>query len=158
MLTRIENQIGTLHNPNPMRVTISSKTHYYHEVAKLRSGDLHISVSDLLPQTAGEAWFKEAYELRSQPDGILVHNIDTGNTAAFRYWSPAIQKPYFGSNLVPSKQLIFKSDGTFRDGKIINLKLIVWESQAQLRAWIDWFERDIPPHKVRESVIHNHSK
>ncbi len=158
MITRTENQIGTLYNPNPMRVTVSSRTHFYHEITKLRSGDLHISVADLLTPTAGEAWFKEAYELRSQPDGIIVHNIDTGNTAGFRYWSPAIQKPYFGSNLVPSKQLIFKSDGSFRDGKIINLKLIVWESQDELRDWLGWFFRDIPPHKVRESVIHNHSK
>lgn len=158
MITQTENQIGTLHNPNTMRVTISSKTHYYHEVAKLRSGTLHISVSDLLPQTAGEAWFKEAFELRNEPGAIIAHNTDTGNTATFRYWSPAIQKPYFGSNLVPSHQLIFKSDGAFRDGKIIDLKLVVWESQDQLRACIAWWERDIPPHKVRESVIHNHSK
>ena len=158
MITRIENQIGTLYNPNPMRVTVSSKTHFYHELSKFRSGDLHISVSDLLPKLAGEVWFKEAYELRSHPGAIMVHNVDTGGSAAFRYWSPAIQKPYFGSNLVPSKQLIFKSDGTFRDGKIINLKLVVWESQTQLRDWLSWFLRDIPPHKVRESVIHNHSK
>jgi hypothetical protein len=158
MLTRTDNQIGTLYNPNTMRVTVSSKTHFYHEITKLRSGGLHISVADLLTPTAGEAWFKEAYELRSQPDGIIVHNVDTGGSASFRYWSPAIQKPYFGSNLVPSKQLIFKSDGSFRDGKIINLKLIVWESQDQLRDWIGWFFRDIPPHKVRENVIYTHSK
>ena len=155
MLTRTENQIGTLYNPNPMRVTVSSKTHYYQEFKKLRSGTLHISVSDLLPQAAGEAWFKEAFEIRANPGSIIVHNIDTARTVEFSYWSPAMQQPHSGSKHY--NQLLFTNRGSFRNG-IVEVKLVVWELQDELRNWIDWYENSPPPHKVRENVIYTHSK
>lgn len=116
-----------------MRVTVSSKTHYYQEFSKLRSGTLHISVADLLPEAAGTAWFTEAYGIRKDPGSIIVHNTDTGGTVEFNYWSPARQQPHSGSKHYD--QLIFINRGSFRNG-IEEVKLCVWQLEYQLKDWI----------------------
>lgn len=120
-----------------MRVSVSSKTHFYHEITKLRSGTLHISVSDLLPETAGSAWFTEAFGIRKDPGSIIVHSVDTGKSVVFGYWSPARQMPHSGSKHYD--QLIFTNRDGFRNG-IVEIKLVVWQLESELKDWIAYMD------------------